>query len=161
MKKINILKANMNHRKLIWEWRNDPISKQMSLGNHYIEWDEHCKWFKTTLAQDQIRIYIAESFRKLIGLTRFDRNSEDKETYNISIIVAPNMRRKGFGKVILVESILIFLKEVKECKNILAVIKEENLISNNLFTACGFSFTSKEKNINTLKLDTKKLSIKL
>lgn len=155
MNRIDILKANESHVKLIWNWRNDPVTKKMSLNNHHIEWEEHRKWFNHALNQNQIKIYIAETSKRAIGLTRFDKNSEQKNTYDISINMAPNMRRKGFGKLILGESIKVFLEEVIDCEYIKATIKKENFASNKLFSSFGFKLESFDNSINILKLNSK------
>ena len=49
MIEIKIRNAKENDTKDIFEWRNDEITREMSHSSEIIEWENHCKWFLSSL----------------------------------------------------------------------------------------------------------------
>ena len=147
---IKIFKASIEHSKKIWEWRNDPVSLQMSFNNKKVSWYEHQKWYKEKLNKKDSVIYISQKHDVLIGVVRFDNCENKNKIYEISINLAPEIRGKGLGEIILNRSKKIFLKEKKQCRIIKANIKKENKVSIHLFLKCGFEITSHDDIKSTL-----------
>ena len=150
---IKISKANIEHSKKIWEWRNDPVTLNMSFNDKKVSWDEHQKWYKEKLNTKKSIIYISQNHEVLLGVVRFDNFENKNQIYEISINIAPEMRGKGLGKMILNRSKETFLKENKNCSTIKANIKKENKISINLFLKCGFKITFKDEIKSILLFD--------
>ena len=46
---IKVRKATLKDSKDIYEWRNDELTRKMSLSTNFVEWDNHIKWFKASL----------------------------------------------------------------------------------------------------------------
>ena len=49
MSEIDIVSAKSCHSKIIWAWRNDPITRKMSNNNAKISWEDHSCWYEKTL----------------------------------------------------------------------------------------------------------------
>ena len=149
---IVILKANIHHSQIIWEWRNDPSTISMSITNKAISWAEHEKWYKSNLNEKGIKTYIAKENNTYLGVVRFEQLKLDENIYEISINLAPKERGKGLGKIILKNSIDCFLKDQLNYKVIKANIKSENIQSIKTFLKCGFEFFGENNKIITLIL---------
>ena len=149
---IKLIKATKQHSKLLWNWRNDPITRKMSRNTQKISWKEHSLWLEKKLTDQSSKIFIGMNNDNPIGVLRFDRCEINKTTYEISINISPLNRGKGIGKKLLIKGIEQFLKEVIDCKIIKAEVKNFNIPSNNLFRSCGFILCIRE-NINQGELN--------
>ena len=147
---INIVKAKSHHSKKIWEWRNDPTTISMSINNKVISWLEHKKWYERNLTENGIKTYIAKENKTHLGVVRFEQSKSKEYIYEISINVAPEKRGKGIGKIILKNSIDLFIKDNSNCKIIKAKIKSKNIRSIKTFLKCGFEFFEENNEIITL-----------
>lgn len=129
----------------LWDWRNDPTSRKMSLSGAIISWQEHLTWFEASLQNPSCHLKIAqirnekrESFD--VGVGRVDCKPMEKQDCQaawISLNIAPEYRFRGYGQKLLRALIdLIFKKE--RVNFILAEIKLENSASRKLFEKLGF-----------------------
>ena len=87
-----------------------------------------------------------------IGLVRFEKHKSKKNSYDVSIIIYPKNRSKGFGKRLLIYGIKRLVDEVENCKFIRAEVKKDNESSNKLFKSCGFTFVENESGVNNYEL---------
>ena len=146
MEPIKIIIAKKSYSKLIWEWRNDNLSRKMSGDSKFIEWEEHSKWFEKFLADEQKYIFIGIMNKEAIGVVRFEIIDTFSYDYNLSINIGPLFRGKGLSKILLKNSI-IKLKEINpKWENLIAKVKKYNKPSNFLFSNSGFKLT---KNTNS------------
>ncbi len=152
MSDIVILSAKDVHSEMIWEWRNDPITRKMFINGEKVSWEEHSSWYKKVLLDNCRKLYIGEESGIPIGVVRFDKDYNKKYTYEVSINISPTRRRKGFGKKLLTNGIRRLLREVENCKFIRAEVKKDNESSNKLFKSCGFTFIEDESEMNNYEL---------
>ncbi|MFA5097249.1 MAG: GNAT family N-acetyltransferase [Candidatus Margulisiibacteriota bacterium] len=96
---IILRKAEIMDCRDVFEWRNDPAVRNMSLDQRPIKDTDHDKWFNNSLKNPDRDLIIAESEGKKIGVVRVDRLNE--YSGEISINLAPDSRGKGFGPEIL------------------------------------------------------------
>lgn len=89
-----IFPARIKDAQILFDWRNDPITRAMSRNSDLVEWNDHVVWLTSHLALPQSKIYIAENFRKPVGTFRIDGDE-------ISYTVAPDERGKGYGVIML------------------------------------------------------------
>ena len=110
---------------LLFEWRNDPLTRAMSRNTAPVEWDAHNRWLSGAMA----RIRIAEDRGEPVGVVRFDRGGDGTE---LSWTVAPNKRGLGYGTAM--------LRAATACVEgrIVACIKPENQASARMVESCGF-----------------------
>lgn len=119
----------------LWHWRNDKVTRWNSLNTKRISFRKHRWWFTRRLKSQDCRIYIMIRNSKKIGAVRFD--SLGKRVVQVSIIVNPAFRGRGFGKLMLKKaSKLVKSKRPERIQK--AIIKDSNLASRKIFSANGF-----------------------
>ena len=132
-------------------WRNDPLVYRWNRTNRPISLEEHRAWFearKQKLADEPIFSYHEHNL--FVGMARIDKVAED--TFEVSLLVNPNQRGGGYGKQILADVCkYVLLKKSLDLK-LIAVIHQDNLISQTLFTGLGFKLMSVQKHFKTFIL---------
>ena len=122
-------------RELIWHWANDEETRKASYSQAYISWDEHVRWFDAVQRQKTHRFYIANSGgKKPLGQIRFAIDCKDAI---VSFSVAPESRRQGYGKEILLQAAKKLFNETN-IEQISAYVKSENMLSCRVFQKAGF-----------------------
>ena len=107
--------ATLEDAKLLFEWRNDPLTRAMSRNSDPVQWDTHVTWLTGRLAISNPQLYIAAVDDHQVGTFRVDADE-------ISYTVAPDFRGRGFG--------LAMLREAREMFGPLrAEIYERNVAS--------------------------------
>jgi UDP-2,4-diacetamido-2,4,6-trideoxy-beta-L-altropyranose hydrolase len=137
MKRQNLTLRNITEfdRELIWKWANDEKTRKASYSNAYITWEEHIRWFDSVHQQQNHRFYIAiNESRKPVGQIRFALDDKDAI---VSFSVAPDSRRKSYGKEILTRGADKLFHETN-IEQILAYIKTDNISSLRVFHEAGF-----------------------
>ena len=130
-------------------WRNDPLVYVWSRTDRPISLNEHRAWFearKQKLADEPIFSYRENNL--FVGMARIDKVAED--TFEVSLLVNPNQRSGGYGKQILADACKYFLLNKSSDLKLIAVIHQDNLISQSLFTGLGFNPMSVQKHFKTL-----------
>ena len=127
---MEILPACMDDAVLLLKWRNDPLTRSMSLTTDEIDWETHIDWFKGKISCDNSDIYVVHHKDLPIASIR----CEQKDGYSeISWVMAPEHRGRGLGKQML-------HKFVRHHKNkYLATIRIENIASQKICTFAGFN----------------------
>ncbi len=133
-----IVKATRDHSKEIWSWRNDPVTRSMFRSPNLVAWEDHAKWFESSLVNPNRFIYVALTSGRPVGMVRFDAVSLAEGRFETSINVAPAERRSGIGRKLLTGSIRALKNEISCVKEILAEVKSANSASNALFQSVGF-----------------------
>ena len=129
-------------------WRNDPLVYVWSRTDRPISLNEHRAWFearKHKLADEPIFSYNENNL--FVGMARIDKVAED--TFEVSLLVNPNQRSGGYGKQILADVCKYFLLNKSLDLKLIAVIHQDNLISQSLFTGLGFNPISVQKHLQT------------
>jgi RimJ/RimL family protein N-acetyltransferase len=117
--------------KLIWEWRNDPLTRQMSRTTDPIAWETHAAWYAGT----DSRILMAFVDGEPAAMLRFDLIEPDHAEININL--KPEVRGKGLGEPILVAG-CTYGFDTLGLVRIRAEVKPENLASIKIFERAGF-----------------------
>lgn len=133
--------ANQSDSLDILQWRNNKISRKMSLNNNIITPDIHQSWFNKVLGDNSKILYIAELDNKKVGVCRFEFY-KSKLVSEVSINLNPKFRGKGYGKRFLKSSILKYIENNKN--DIIATVKSNNLASIRIFNYCGFKIIKNE-----------------
>jgi UDP-2,4-diacetamido-2,4,6-trideoxy-beta-L-altropyranose hydrolase len=122
-------------RELIWHWANDEETRKASYSQANISWDEHIRWFDSVQRQKNHRFYIANNgCKKPVGQIRFALDGKDAI---VSFSVAPESRRRGYGKEILIKAAKKLFNETN-IEQISAYVKSENILSLRVFQKAGF-----------------------
>ncbi len=152
MNQIVLVSAKSCHSETIWEWRNDPITRKMSVNSEKVSWEEHTSWYEKVLLDKGKKLYVGEEEGIPIGVIRFDKCFDEEYVYQVSINISPAHRQKGYGKQLLTHGIRKLLKEVENCKFIKAEVKKDNESSNKLFKSFGFILIGDKSVMNSYKL---------
>ena len=138
LSKLKVREANIDDSNEIFEWRNDPITRQMSFNSNVVNYTTHKKWFKKSLHNTNRYLLIVEKKGRKISVVRFDIE-EEKNSAEISINLNPLERGKRLSSAVLFKSISYFnIINDKKIKTIIAKIKKKNIASKRSFIKCGF-----------------------
>ena len=144
---IKTCKAGLKDSKIIFEWRNDELTRTMSHTTDIVDWEGHSAWFASSLENKNRLLLMCEikNDSKKIAVVRFDVNSTRAL---VSINLAPEMRGKGISKQCLREAITGFKYEFPQVTDLDAEVKLRNIASQRLFESVGF-FNVRD-DVNTL-----------
>lgn len=124
---------------LLWEWANDPDTRQNSFDSAKIPWEEHSAWCQKKLSDADCRLWIASNGGSApVGCVRFDCKESEA---TISLTVAPSARGKGYGTKIIQQACDRLFAD-SPLHLIHAYIKPNNLASVKVFEAAGFRYDS-------------------
>ncbi len=82
----------------VFNWRNDPDTRANSFNKDEIDLESHMLWFGKRLGRENTLMYILMNGNKKAGNIRIDIEGTTGE---ISYMIAPEARGKGYGKKIL------------------------------------------------------------
>jgi len=146
MPKITTAPATLEDSRPLFEWRNDPITREMFFDQNKISWEDHQKWFSSTLKNSNRLIVIGTVENKKIGMVRFDIDSENNKNAAISLNINPNHRGQKLAPQLLLASEKHTPKQVT---TLIAEIKSENTASIKSFQKAEFTFKL-EQNKNVI-----------
>ena len=92
---IQIREAALSDLEILFEWRNDPITRSFSHNTDPVQIGGHRQWLESTLSNPTRKLYIAETKGQPIGTIRVDYDNDGAE---LSWTVAPLARGMGLGK---------------------------------------------------------------
>ncbi|MDV7339049.1 GNAT family N-acetyltransferase [Terasakiella sp. A23] len=130
--------AKLEDSRLLWEWRNDPVTRQSSRNQDIVPWESHQKWFAQSLLSTTRRIYLCQKGSQAVGMVRFDKLPG--EAYEISVNIAPEMRGRGIGAEVIRQGTHFFVGSQLNAEEaeIRAVVNEQNPASQKAFKKAGF-----------------------
>jgi RimJ/RimL family protein N-acetyltransferase len=138
---VDIRLATIQDGSLLWEWANDSVTRRNSFSNEPITWDVHQSWYATKLASPDCRLWILDFQKKPVGQIRYDRISSD--TAQISFSVAPVMRGRGFGTLLLQMTPPLAALELG-VKWVRGVALKDNEASKRTFVKASFNVTGQQ-----------------
>ncbi|WP_144223207.1 GNAT family N-acetyltransferase [Mesorhizobium amorphae] len=87
--------ASIDDAQLLFDWRNEPLTRAMSVNTEPVAWDDHVKWLSTRLARPEPGLYICEDDGIPCGMVRIDNDE-------ISYTVDTGFRGKGLATKMLI-----------------------------------------------------------
>ena len=122
----------------IFTWRNDKLTREMSLTTDPVAWEGHELWFENTLKNDTrlLLMCIDTVINEKICVVRFDLNINRAL---VSINLAPSMRGNGLAKICLNAAINFLKTHAPSIDSLDAEIKSTNRASIATFQGVGFS----------------------
>jgi RimJ/RimL family protein N-acetyltransferase len=141
MTSLTIRRASELDSRDLFEWRNDPHTRAVSLSTNEVTWEDHERWFSATLAIPARHIFICQAIlvgaEESIGMVRFDLD-EAGASAEVSINLNPSARGRGFGSPALTAGIEAFLIDEPDVRQLTAQIRDSNVASVAIFTKVGF-----------------------
>ena len=133
---IRFRTAQPEDAKILWEWTNDPATRQASFQSEPIPWEDHLKWLDSTLSNASRELLIVENDAHTpIAQVRFDQDNDD--LFTISISLSPALRGLGLAPLI-IQKAGIHLHSQHPSATIEAWIKTENTASIRSFERAGY-----------------------
>lgn len=80
--------ATVDDARLLFNWRNEPLARAMSVNTEPVTWEAHLQWLSARLARPVPGLYICEDEGSARGMVRVD---DDQISYSIDL----NFRGKG------------------------------------------------------------------
>lgn len=133
----------------VWQWRNDPVTRQMSRTTEVIAWDDHRRWYERIVATAGTTLLLALQDGVPACMVRFDTLAP--ETAEVHINMNPRLRGGGLGRPILAAACAYGWDE-RKLSSIYAVIKVENQPSRRIFEGVGFVCQQEHAGLRTYKL---------
>ena len=125
--------ASIEDVEMIFEWRNDFATRCNSFSNNIIDMESHTKWFNRKLSETNCYLYILMDGEECVGQIRVDKVGDVGE---ISYLIAPDKRGKGYGKQILK---LVEQSVDENIKVMVGFVKIDNQPSRRCFIANNYS----------------------
>jgi len=132
---INIRVANFEDSEKLFEWRNHPTVRAMSLNTEVISWEDHQQWFDKVLSSPDNVLLIGHRNGLPVGVVRFDNKGDEAE---VSIYLVPGTNASGLGSDLLQSAEHWFSNYYPEIRKILACVLGGNVRSNHLFFGAGY-----------------------
>lgn len=139
---------NGQESKLMWTWRNDPITREMSFKTEIIPWEEHYDWYNSVGKNENYVFLMGYLGGDPVGVVRFDILPGKKGKIHIN--VSPQNRGKGIGNLLLSKACAVGFNRFL-FQEIIAEIKEKNISSITLFEKNGFRLMVTEKEMRKYK----------
>jgi UDP-2,4-diacetamido-2,4,6-trideoxy-beta-L-altropyranose hydrolase len=134
---IELRGATQGDSKLLFEWRNHPSIRAISINSDPIPWESHQQWFDKVLQDANRPLYIAEQAGTAVGVIRFEI---DNTQAVVSLYLAPDKNGRGLGTQLLLLGEQQLLQGRPEILKIVATVLEGNEASHRLFRRCGYQF---------------------
>lgn len=123
---------------MLFIWRNDPFTREMSHSTSEIKRDDHNRWFEKTLKDPTRKIFIAEESGEAVGTVRTEwKNGK----ILLSWTVSPQARGKNVGK----RMVALLVNSIKEA--IVAEVKKENVASARIAEYAGLKLERDENGV--------------
>lgn len=144
MYKLYLFQGSEKYAEAIWNWRNDPISREYSFCNKLIPWEEHINWYIKVLNDPKSKVFIGEIAKKPIGIIRFQKLEGNPNIYKVNINIEPLSRGRRIGSELLKLGIQKLRNSDNKFNRIIAEIKIQNEASIRLFKNFGFERISRD-----------------
>lgn len=127
--------------RMLFEWRNDPVTRRRSRNTEPITWESHQSWLAHTISSSGRLLLLVECEGKPTATVRFDRIETEgrHEGYEVSITLAPESRGLGLAAESLRSSEAAILLETPGSVRLFATIHEDNPASYRLFARARYT----------------------
>lgn len=129
---------------VLFQWANDPVTRNNAFHTEQIPYENHLKWFEKTLnSPDRIQLlFICDE----VPVGQFRVDIEDRMG-EIDYSIAPEFRGRGYGSV-MCEKAMEYIKSTGRVDRLVAQVKTENTASKKCFIKSGFNNTFEQFEIS-------------
>ncbi|MFT3928206.1 MAG: pseudaminic acid synthase [Myxococcales bacterium] len=92
-------RATLEDSALLLSWRNDELTRQMSVSKHEVKAEEHRRWLEASLANSSRALFVALEGALPVGTLRLDY--QHQEAAEVSLTLAPEARGRGLAAPLL------------------------------------------------------------
>jgi UDP-2,4-diacetamido-2,4,6-trideoxy-beta-L-altropyranose hydrolase len=126
----------------LFAWRNDPVTRLMSLNTSIVSKDEHSEWFSKMLNSATDIGIIGEIEGSKVGVVFFKIEAHQSV---VSINLNPLYRGQKLATTLLKNAIYEVQTMSSSIKYFVAEIKNKNTASKKIFLKIGFSLSTKNE----------------
>jgi len=127
---------------LLWEWANDPLTRQSSLSPNHIVWEKHNIWFQQKLTDPNCHFFIAlDENDSPVGQVRFEITDNEAEIH-LSIAKGHRGQSLGSGLIDLGTDKIFRLTDINRIN---AYIKPNNVASLKAFSKANYHHRGNKK----------------
>jgi UDP-2,4-diacetamido-2,4,6-trideoxy-beta-L-altropyranose hydrolase len=130
---IYLRPANMADADIMLSWQQHPSTRQYARNPKPPTKDEHYQWMTKRLVDQNCIFHIIMHGSVPAGVLRLDRQMDDDNTYEISILTSPNCRQQGIGS-----GALQLIRRMFPEFNLRAEVLADNEVSQTLFAKSGY-----------------------
>ena len=105
---MHIRDVEIEDEREIFIWRNDKLSREMSINSELLSYSDHKFWLNKIIKDPCIDFFIGIDKDLKIGVVRFNFDIT-KNFAELSININPKYRGKGLGKKLLLKLISKYL----------------------------------------------------
>ncbi len=132
---ITFVAATIDDAQLLFDWRNDELTRENSVNKAPVGWENHCQWLQSILTDSNVKLFIARRNLQSLGTVRLNVLDRGHE---LSWTIAPSFRGQGLGK-------LIVKRATSLCQGpVFARILSQNTASAKIAKAAGFHLISND-----------------
>ena len=133
--------ATSNDCQLIYHWQSNKAIRKHFINPNTPTWEEHSQWYKACMLDSNRRLYLLDNHvGQTVGLLRLDKINKTNysvDTYEISILIAPESQGCGYAVNALKQ-----LSTLTKSALYLATVATDNFPSHKAFSLAGFHKTS-------------------
>ncbi len=97
MKNMKLRQVTVGDERLLFVWKNDPVTLANSRGHMPVAWEDHLAWFASAVSDPQKVMCIAEVEGVPVGLVRSGPNQSGQ--IEVCFTVDPKWRNQGVEQV--------------------------------------------------------------
>lgn len=127
---LTLRAATMDDAADLFAWRNDPVTRAMSLCSEPVEWEDHLAWLENSIAREDRELFVGVFDNEAVGTVRLDHDGPEPE---MSITMAPEWRGFRVSRAL--------VEAATPPSGCMARIKRENLGAQRLIASAGFELT--------------------
>ncbi|RKF19648.1 UDP-2,4-diacetamido-2,4,6-trideoxy-beta-L-altropyranose hydrolase [Alginatibacterium sediminis] len=131
---VHLKLANSNDCQQLFEWQQEPATREYALNPSIPSYIEHQLWFQRQLSDKNYHLYMVSSKDTQLGMLRLDWLVEFS-AYEVSIVTPDSSKRLGVAKAALELAIILMPKT-----DFYATILPQNVASLALFRKQGFQY---------------------
>jgi RimJ/RimL family protein N-acetyltransferase len=136
---VDIREIEKQDRRALWEWRNDPISKNLLKVDRDLEYSKHVHWFDAVTKDRKKLLCVASVNTIRIGGALFELQSH--ESYSIRAFLKPVYWGQGYGPDVISSSI-DFLRSNRAVAKVSAFADKTEINLRELFENAGLEATN-------------------
>ncbi len=133
---LQLRPAGFDDARLLFDGRNTEAVRRASQQQAPLLWEEHCRWLRATLADDQRLLLIAEAGDGEVGALRYDRLEPSRA--RASLYLFDGCLDLGWGRQLLAAGERALLAHWPQVQVIEAQVLADNPASLGLFRGAGY-----------------------
>ena len=100
MTKIKLVKANINHSKKVFLWRNEPNTIPWMASKKAIKFEDHNKWYNKAIVDPDCMLFIICFEGEDVGQIRYNIDKTlGEKVARVSMNITEKMQGKGIGSL--------------------------------------------------------------